>query len=122
MSDIITSPQITEFQDPEAYKEPLKFQELEVGATYHVKCFKPIETNFGKAYILIVTQNDKDEEFEIYCGKSICVYIKTNKLEKNPKKFDFIPRKIKKGKYAGTLYAEIDGFNIGKRAGFIELK
>ena len=86
-----------------------KFQDLEVDETYRVISFKPIESKFGKSYILTVTKTGEDEKFTVFSTKPINEYIEINKLEKNPTKFDFTV-----GRYAGKLCVEIDG-------GFIKL-
>lgn len=96
----------------------IKFQELYINEIYHVQNFKPIESKFGKSYILKVIKSGDDKIIEVFSTKSINEYMKVNKIEKHPKKFDFIVRIITEGNLSGKLYAEIVGFNNG----FIDLK
>ena len=94
-------------------KKITKFQDLNEDETYTVVGFRPIESKFGKSYILSVMKNG--EKIELFSTKTINDYFKTKKLEEHPTKFDFTVRRIMNGKFVDKLYAEIDG------NGFIEL-
>src|SRR5437870_3678340 len=37
-----------------------KFQDLKVDETYHVTSFKPVDSKFGKTYILTIMKNGED--------------------------------------------------------------
>ena len=56
-----------------------KFQSLNVGDTYKVKGKRPITTDYGKNYILLVTDIKTSIDFELFATKMITTYIDSGK-------------------------------------------
>ena len=84
--------------------EVMKFQSLEINQEYQVKSYSdPFITKFGECIILLVSEKDSDETYELYATKLLFQYIK----EKKPKKkFNFTVREKN-----GNKYPFIEGYN-----------
>ena len=96
---------------------PIKFQDLKIDVKYTVVSYKPVNTKFGKSYILEIVEDGTNNRIKIWSSNKINEYIKT---ENKSEKFGFMVRLIERGKFEGKKYAEIEGFNDDD--GFIDLK
>ena len=77
--------------------ETRKFQSLEVDHEYKVQSYsEPFATKFDESMILLVSEEESDETFELYATKLLLQYIK----EKKPKKkFNFTVKEKNSNKY-----------------------
>ena len=96
---------------------PLKLQDLKVDVKYTVVSYKPVNTKFGKSYILEIVEDGTNNRIKIWSSNKINEYIKT---ENKSEKFAFRVRLIERGKFEGKKYAEIEGFDDDD--GFIDLQ
>ena len=86
-----------------------KFHELEVDHEYTViKHSEVYNTSFGEQYTLKIFDNtNSDDIISVYATKSLVNYIRN---EKPKKKFNFTVRILKRGKFTGKSYADIEGY------------
>ena len=84
--------------------ETRKFQSLELDHEYKVQSFsEPFNTKFGESMILLVSEAESHETFELYATKLLLQYIK----EKKPKKkFNFTVKEKN-----GNKYPFIEGYS-----------
>jgi hypothetical protein len=77
--------------------ETIKFQSLELDQEYQVQSYsESFKTKFGESMILLVSEKESDETFELYATKLLLQYIK----EKKPKKkFNFTVKEKNGNKY-----------------------
>ena len=97
-------------QDIEIDQEEIKkFQELKVDHEYTVIEYSEIyNTSFGEQYTLKFFDNtNNDDIISVYATKSLVNYIRN---EKPKEKFNFTVRILKKGKFTGKSYADIEGY------------
>jgi len=84
--------------------ESRKFQTLELNQKYQVKKYDgPFKTDYGDYYILLVSEEQSDETFELYATKLLTQYITETMTTK---KFSFIVKEKK-----GNKYPVIEGYS-----------
>ena len=85
-----------------------KFQSLELDQEYQAKSYsEPFATKYGESMILLVSEEESNETFELYATKLLLQYIK----EKKPrKKFNFTVKEKN-----GNKYPFIDGYSQEKK-------
>ena len=83
-----------------------KLQDLDLGSTYTVLSYTPIETKYDDTFILTCRDYCAlQKEFKMYATKILIQYI-TNTSPQD--KFSFVVKRTKRKKYT---YAEIDNYN-----------
>ena len=84
--------------------ETRKFQSLELDQEYKVPSYsEPFNTKFGESMILLVSEEESDETFELYATKLLLQYIKKKKPETS---FIFTVKEEN-----GIKYPFIEGYN-----------
>ena len=83
----------------------VNFKTLELHQIYQVKeCSEPETAPWGgNYYVLLVSKDESDESFELYCTPLLCKYIKN---EKPTGKFNFIVKEKN-----GIKYPFIEGYS-----------
>ena len=81
----------------------VKFQSLELNHQYEVKSYSELfKTDYGDCYVLLISEEESDETFELYANKFLTDYIQKKKPEH---KFSFIVKESK-----GKKYPSIEGY------------
>jgi hypothetical protein len=88
--------------------ENRKFQSLELEQNYQVKSYSELfNSKFGECMVLVVSEEESDETFELYATKLLLQYIK----ERKPKKmFTFIVKEKN-----GNKYPFIEGYCLERK-------